>query len=748
LLAELLYENIDAPVTEGAFASPELIAYKAEVKETPEFLLQLGEAVDKAVKKYAALGSGSYNPVIRMESPETDGKRSVDIPSINTYGVRRMEAMKTEEDFINIMRGTECIPKVLSSIGYVRNNYAPESVLTQGFGDQGSVVNAAAVLLTKLGFTPEKKPLALTGQGKKALEGYYKFAPGDDFVPAGIAYTNDKGERKLFVVPFMADLSELAGYVYNPAESKAKFDGGSGTATVQVYVQYMAKPTDTAAIGGGGLWGGLTQATGGAETDEVPTELLMLEKELPLDMLSTDAIDIGFLPANSQNGTRYVAFMGTPEGEVYGKESISSGSKVTGIKTVVKGIADREDLVNWNTVPEGVPLEYFFLTAGINLPDLPQRAAQPLYDAIAEVQPQTENPDNYSYFKWFHRGSLYRFIEGQTALEDDMAAFGGLVVGRLETPRCIVLTTYLAKDGKLRTSIDLAQAINEIHNPDSVSEETRSGFNILSGLAMSTLEKDCLLGETKVGYLDLWALVPKNAEGALELETIPNDREYRDAALEVLQEWNFPEALLNSVKDTDKVIVTPTKPAVYNGEERWAWLEIDPKTNYTIAVFDNGQHSSMAEMTQLEFEACLEGVGVGIYVGVLTFAACILVQPLIGFEKASDAVERAHIMASTIGAMISLFTGDPLSAGLGVGQTIGEQATGNTNPWIGLSGFAITGGTSIASTIRAIGRGEGGLFLSGLSYGYQIGEYVAYINFRKLAQEVDASRTDASQRRR
>ena len=680
-LASRYGDTVRAAIPEGAFASPELLAYRAEVRDRADFERELGQAVSAAIQKYAALHGASYSPVVRLDDAQTEMKQSIDLPSVALFGLRHMEAMQTEADFLKIMRAIDCIPK---RVDYEKISMAPESVITQGFGDIASCANAAVVLLARLGFTPEAKRLALTDQGRKVLEGYYKFTPQENLKLTGFAYRNAAGERRLFVVPFMADISELAGYVYVPAESKVYDSTESKKARVEVFVNYMAKPTDNATVGGGSLWGGLTGALGGDEDGETLTELKMLEKEFPLDMLSTGAVDIGFGTAQGLRGNRTVGFFLTAQGQEPGKETLPPDAKIIGIKTVVSGIS-YDKLVNWNTAPEGTRLDEYFLTLGVNLPDLPGSAANELGAAIEELKTQLKDPDTASILKWYHRMAIYRFIAAQTAGEDEMAASMDLVVGRIEEPRCIVMTSRLGKDGKMHASIDLAQAFNEIHNAKNVEEDAVHGFNSLSGLYMCELERDCLMGESAVGYMELWALLPKNAEGNGEVELIAcgegGSRAPRETVWEEMtQRGGYPQPLLDAVKNTDKVILAPKQPVVYEGEERWAWLEIDPETHRTISVFDNGQHSSMAEFTTAEFLGfAFVYFEAGMLAGTLNYMSHLEAAVVETGYWWRPAVELAYNRAGQINNLLTVGGGAGGVASVAAGSAVG----GLFSAWIG-----------------------------------------------------------------
>jgi hypothetical protein len=42
-------------------------------------------------------------------------------------------------------------------------------------------------------------------------------------------------------------------------------------------------------------------------------------------------------------------------------------------------------------------------------------------------------------------------------------------------------------------------------------------------------------------------------------------------------------------------VLFPDQPALVNGKQRWAWLEVDPDTYQTISVLDTGERGAMVE---------------------------------------------------------------------------------------------------------------------------------------------------------
>jgi hypothetical protein len=237
-------------------------------------------------------------------------------------------------------------------------------------------------------------------------------------------------------------------------------------------------------------------------------------------------------------------------------------------------------------------LDKIVQTVGINLPDLTDEATVSLQGALTKEYNAAKNPDRFSAIKWYSRNILNRFIAAQSTFDREIGEDLGLKLGRVYKERCIMVTSRAGKDNKLHTTIDLIQASNECHNGE---DSNIAAYNISSGMFMSSLEGSALTGEEKIDYLDLWAMAPEDTA----LMFIMDDYDLRSQALTMMQESGikYPDHMIDRIENTEKVIITTDKPVLYNGEERWAWLEIDPQTYETISVFDTGEHAGMAEYT-------------------------------------------------------------------------------------------------------------------------------------------------------
>ncbi|HCS73752.1 MAG TPA: hypothetical protein DIW17_07745, partial [Clostridiales bacterium] len=506
-------KDILVPVSTGTFSATEMIAYEADVPKHNEFNKQLEGAVDAAIKKYAALGENKYNPVIKLE--ENDGYDNLVIPSINTHGIKLMNAASNEEQVLKLLKKINCIPKAY------RADYSPESVLTQGFGEIASVTDTAMEMFSNIGFMPQKKIYAYTDLGVKILSEYYKFDVKYEGYPVGITYENENGEKKTFVVPFMMDLSQLKGLVYSSSLEKPELDYGSNNANVRVYAVYEPGLDGTVAAAAGGIGAAL----GGDEGGSSKTELLMLEKDISLDRLSLDAMDLGFAPVTGDGKTGYSAILTTPDEIAVGHNTLQDFKKIYEFRAEFNVYG--KVYTHTVTVSEGQKPENLLMTIGINLPDLPAKAASVLREASLKAYEAAKKPEPFTVAKWYNRNVLHNLIEGQTTFDTEMIQDTGLVLGRLYKARCIVISSELDSKGGLTTWVNLLQPFNEVHSEDW---EMAKAYFLMNGFYQSGLESWLLPDGIGTGYMDLWLNAPNDTE-ILSMPVLNGGRDFMADAL-------------------------------------------------------------------------------------------------------------------------------------------------------------------------------------------------------------------------
>ncbi len=644
-------DSILVPVTSGAFSTPEMIAQKAEVTENAAFLTLLDNAVEAVVNKYAVLGDSKYTPVVKLET--NDGYDNLVIPSINTHGLKLMKAATNEENVLRVLKQINCIPKLY------RSNYSAESVLTQGFGDIASVTDTAMELFSNIGLRPERKSYSFTDLGVKLLSEFYGFdVKREGSFPIGITYKNQKGEQKVFVIPFMMDLSQLSGLVYRSSVEHSELDYPSDIANISVYAVFEPSLDGSVTAAAGSMG----SALGGDEGGSKQSELLMLEKSIPLDQLSLDPLDLGFARVSGDGKTGYSAILTTPGEVVVGQQTLQDFAQIYGFRVVFSGLD--KAYTHTATLAKGQKPENLLLTIGINLPDLPAKASATLYEAASKAHGAAKNPEPYTIARWYNRNILNNLISGQTTFDTEMIQTTDLVLVRISKPRCIVISSELDSSGNLTTWVDLLQPFNEVH---AGGDELTKTYNLMNGFFQSSLESWLLTDGLKTGYIDTWLNAPEGAE----ILAIPVLDDGRDDLADSLEKENlYPPTLISAVRKNQKHLLFQSKPTQISGTGRFAWLELDPNTYEVISVFDNGYHGAeyfintgfLKEGT-LEF---IKGTWLGINVSVWTVSFMNLKT-----QDVARIVLEGKIFALMVGEALAKFS-DNWDAVKTIGEKIAE----------------------------------------------------------------------------
>ncbi|MGI6224928.1 MAG: vWA domain-containing protein [Peptococcales bacterium] len=596
------FEDLDIPLIKEPYQSPELLVNKTEINLVDkEFETKLAQMVRGEIERYnsvkGAMGNIGYLKTVNLG--ESDGKNNIPMPSIVTSGIQKINSVKNLADFTKTMTALKWVS------GGTNNSwnyqYSPEAVLTQGWGTEWDLANLAMKLLAKCGCKPKLREIAVTDNGRARLLELSKVEViPKDAIP-GVSYLDEKGNEKLFVIPFMQDIKELEGLVYFPS-SQFYASLGSKPTTIRVSMKVEGSGGSAA-----GTMSDIADVLGGGDGDAKSTDYVeMLVKELPLATLSQDAIEIAYPKAGTGQGVQYMAAISTSEGLTGGTVAIDSGqNKILGVRIEVglpSGTYTHE-----STLAEGETPDKLYHTLAINLPDLPKASAKVLEEATNKEYKAAENPNSISALKWYSRNIINRFITNQTIFDEEISEDLKLTLGRTDKERLIVLTSRMdTKSNKMRTTIDLLQATNQCQNGD---KNTQIAYNISAGMFASSLEGKALTGKDTTNFIDLWANAPKGTA----ILVIPPDYEgsesRRAIAEEMAKSGNYPERLIDRVANSKKAIFTPDKPTDFDGEKRWAWLEIDPETYEAISVLDTGEHGAFVDYLLTRESDLLNGIG-------------------------------------------------------------------------------------------------------------------------------------------
>ena len=77
---------------------------------------------------------------------------------------------------------------------------------------------------------------------------------------------------------------------------------------------------------------------------------------------------------------------------------------------------------------------------------------------------------------------------------------------------------------------------------------------------------------------------------------------------------------IGAALDDGRIVMVPEKGLVWEGQVRWGWWEVDPRTRETVGVLDTGLHQAMLEHTILQTEGPMQskmGAALGAMVGAI-----------------------------------------------------------------------------------------------------------------------------------
>ncbi|WP_020617957.1 vWA domain-containing protein [Paenibacillus daejeonensis] len=639
-----LFGELSLPVGQNSYPEPGLLVKHVTLPQDKAFDIALSTALTEAIRHHRArVSADAERETLQLAVLDEGRERPEQVPAPLPvlHGLWQLSEVKTMEAMQSLLEEVRWLP---SSDPYYAYRHSPEAVLTQGWGTEGDLARLTGGLLARLGATPSLRKVKLTEEGKQAL---LELSGAEEvkaeYLPAW-SYEDEAGEARIFVVPFMRDLSELGGLLYYPGAQDVQ-----ALTTIEriVSVSYLVIPQDDQGVGGitgsiGDVLGG-----GGGESEPAVEEIRVLDAALRLDQLGNEPLDI----RAGASGELYTAILENETFQLIGKQAVDiSKNTIVGVRVEVQ--LPGEKRVHETMLKPGESIDGVFHTIAINLPDLPEPATDTLQRAADRDYSQAGKPDDASALRWYTRNIIYRFVTNQTAYERELADSLDVVSGRTDKERVIVVTVRRPNKGaELHTSIDLQQTASRLH---AGSEEAKVAFQIASGLFASRLEGVVLSGK-QTDFMDIWLQSPEDTQLFLSLYS------NRQADLTHMEEMELPEILIERARTSMKAFLVPDQPSMIGGEARWAWLEIDPVTYETISVLDTGEHGGFAEyLMQLErvspvgddYLAFMAGAFIGVSSAVWSVGAYAL--ELDDYEQIINAAKMyTYGLGEVLGAMMS-----------------------------------------------------------------------------------------------
>jgi hypothetical protein len=227
----------------------------------------------------------------------------------------------------------------------------------------------------------------------------------------------------------------------------------------------------------------------------------------------------------------------------------------------------------------------------------------------------------------------------------------GLRVHGISYIENITENTKNVKDNKFRTSIDMLNVINQCYSAD---RDTIAAYNIGASIFASILEGDALTAKDKASFLHLWARAPEDAS----LQLIPCFDLPGEEIITRMKDSGYPEKLINSVKKAKKMIITLDTPVVFDGQKRWAWVEINPDTYEIISVMDTGEHGA-TEFISLK--GLVDDAGkfeLGSFIGFVLSIWSVAIYSL-ELDNYNNILANAYVFAKGIGHHTSFVPHSP-----------------------------------------------------------------------------------------
>jgi Mg-chelatase subunit ChlD len=585
-ISSWVLENVSLPLSGDPFGNAVMLSERLEIKDDigSGFWDKLEKKVRELQAQRAARGhERPGNVMARPVDLDTAdlGKQPIPVPGVSSPGASALKEVSNIEDIWKLISALSWVP------GQPRawsQRYAPEAVLTQGWGDPSDLASLAERLMNEQGVITVRAAVKPTERGRLEMA---KEVGADklkiDSLPA-LRYTDAEREH-LMVFPWCREIDQLDGLVTwegdtrEPAVTRQKI-----RVQVKLEIESIASQQST------GSTRVAASALAGGNSVSKTKWVTVLDETFFGDEASLDALDIGYTEFRKDGHPTLQVVIDGPKGRQMGREGVYLDQWA--VKNEWIGI--NMDGGPWKTAQQPVdpdrPITGRFHILSVNAPDLDVETVEQLESLRKERHARAGEPDGLSALRWYGRSVIDRFIAAQTRFEKQTAEKLGLTIGRSLNGRCILVTVQRPDtDADPSTRVDLLHVANDIHGCRRPDRETAEhAFNIISGLAAARFEAAAIPGGG-IGLFELWEHCPEGTQLAFI------DNRNKRAFTDMLKEKGFQEPFVKYLNDCKDAILFPTNPAIINGEARWGWLEIDPKTYRVVSRLDNGAAGAMIE---------------------------------------------------------------------------------------------------------------------------------------------------------
>lgn len=249
-----------------------------------------------------------------------------------------------------------------------------------------------------------------------------------------------------------------------------------------------------------------------------------------------------------------------------------------------------------------------------------------------------------------HSAHLLNLVHATVAdrMSDDLARRLG-VVAWFDEPRLLVGSLVVGADGRRQQVLDLRRdrmtAVARPGQPRRVAESFQFGRGVMS----SALEGRVLGAATGSPALTT-ALLMRQARDEGTATRLLSVRERDQLATLALPEP--VQARVEAALDSGQLVMLPARPVSHQGEPRWGWWQIDPRSYHTVGVLDSGLHQAVVERTLIETEGVLSdemAAVIGAISGVTDTQFAISAMVLKHGELTAEALAEAKAYMSNLG---------------------------------------------------------------------------------------------------
>jgi uncharacterized membrane protein len=274
--------------------------------------------------------------------------------------------------------------------------------------------------------------------------------------------------------------------------------------------------------------------------------------------------------------------------------------------------------------------------------------------AASESSPLTQN---YLIGQaWLEAINFLQLSDADTV----QTAAAASVKAYFDQPRLIIVSSRVLIDSQDKTaslvmSFDLRRDTMRVLAFPGQNQHAVNAFNFVRGIDEGNLEDYAVTHGTLSGSpggvdLSAAAIIQTAISQNIPLVTLG------PADIRKLDGLAIPadaKALITTTLQAGYLVIVPSQSVTLGGKATVAWYQVNPTTSETIAVTEDGGHTSILELAVVNLSALLLGLGIGFAVDSVLFSnPNILNQP---------------ILKRVVGAGVGLGGGSAIYAGVAIG---------------------------------------------------------------------------------